>query len=716
MRISQQALLWLGISIFAVLTLSSACMGQASSASQAASPVTTDWSNHQVIFSKPATAEQAERVQRDPRYWQQQLGQLSAKGTNGVLAPNLQPGSHPGGNQKLIRDWAQDMGSNATVGAANYPAKFAFATATANCASAPQPDFVVYSTGKHGLPGHADIVAYDNLYSGCSGTVPSVYWAYDTGFTDNTSPVFSRDGSQIALAADAGGGSSSLMLLKWALSTTESVTAPMVLSRTPNASYPSCVAPCYTSIQLVALGGGNDTDTRSSVFYDYKNDTAYVGDDAGFVHKFTPVFLGVPTELRTGGWPVQVNLGNLLSLNPALASPVHDSSSGNVFVADAGGFLYRVDPTGTVTVSGQLDFSTTNDGGPGIVQGPVVDSTFGEVYVFAPSDGSGACPGLADCAAVYELTTSFVTGDVGSEAVVGNSTVEPATPSPMYIGAFDSTYQNSVAPPTGNLYVCGGTGGSPALFQVAIHAGAFTTVTQGPTLSASPITQCSPVTDVLNASVSGGATEWIFAGVQAGGIATGCSGGCLFNFKDTPWQPSTAYTVGQEVVDSHFQIQVVSVAGTSGATAPSWATIPGHVITDGSVHWLDQGTQSVAPPAWAPNFTYVKGSKILASGNVQLATTHGTSGGTIPSFNPIPGGTTSDGTEVWTSVGAIGTASLHVAGGTSGIIFDNIVGSGTLAGASQVYFSTLSDQPCVTSGTSTGTGGCAVQASQSALQ
>ena len=42
---------------------------------------------------------------------------------------------------------------------------------------------------------------------------------------------------------------------------------------------------------------------------------------------------------------------------------------------------------------------------------------------------------------------------------------------------------------------------------------------------------------------------------------------------------------------------------------------------------------------------------------------------------------------------------LHLpsAGGTSGFIFDNTVQS--LAGASQVYFSTLSNQTCTTSGT-----------------
>jgi hypothetical protein len=58
------------------------------------------------------------------------------------------------------------------------------------------------------------------------------------------------------------------------------------------------------------------------------------------------------------------------------------------------------------------------------------------------------------------------------------------------------------------------------------------------------------------------------------------------------------------------------------------------------------------------------------------------------------------------------TAGLAVAGGSSGIIIDNI---STAAGASQIYFSSLSNQTCAGNGTTgNGTGGCAVQASQSA--
>jgi hypothetical protein len=53
-----------------------------------------------------------------------------------------------------------------------------------------------------------------------------------------------------------------------------------------------------------------------------------------------------------------------------------------------------------------------------------------------------------------------------------------------------------------------------------------------------------------------------------------------------------------------------------------------------------------------------------------------------------------------------------VTGGASGVVLDNTVGAGTLAGASQVYFTPLGNQACTTSG---GNGGCAIQASQSSL-
>ena len=695
MRMNQRRFLGLGISILGVLTLSPALLGQVPKESEAGFP--TDWSNHHLIFSKPATAEQAWRVQQDPRYWQQIARRAPAAmrepETGGGLVPELQLDSREGLGEspRINKDWRRSLGSGGTVGAGNYPAKFSFQITSASCAGgAAQPDFVVFGTGVVGSSSQATIVAEDNLYSGCSGdgTVPSFYWSYNTGGTVNTSPVLSIDGSSIAFV-QLSGSTSTLVLLKWAESG-RSATGPLTLmSETSAANYLTCAAPCMITLPLQTPDGAQE-DTYSSVFYDYGLDTAYVGDNAGYLHRFHPVFHGAPAEVA-GGWPVLVNS----SAPTALTSPVYDYSLGYVYVADNGGFLYKVTSAGVVTKSGQLDFSHEFDSGPGIVQGPIVDSTAGYVYVFATSDGSKSCTGGADCSAVYELPANFSGGATGSKAVAGASTVEPTKPNPMYIGALDSTYESSVNG-TGNIYVCGNTGGPPILYQIPVVAGTFGTVNPGPVIS-DDTTPCSPVADILNPNVAGGATERMFASAANGGISSGCEGGgCVFNFKDTPWQPSTNYAVGQEVVDSQFQIHAVATAGTSGTVPPSWSTSVGGSNTDGGdggVLWVDQGVPSaVTPAAWAANTTYNVDNLILDSNdNIELCLYSfgsGKSGGTAPAWS-TPGTFLGDNDVGWENLGAIATAALAEAGGTSGIIIDNTVSSATLAGTSNIYFSTL---------------------------
>jgi hypothetical protein len=715
---------WLGISILALLTLSSALLGQASRDPGTVGHAISDWSNHHVVFSKPATAERAALVEKDPRYWQQIRSQLPAlpagqtdrvetdrTETEPVLAPEW---TFPprGGKQQPTGLWSEDMGSNATVGAGNYPAKFSLNNDPTefSCSS----DFVVYSTGLQGTTGQASLVAYNNLYAGCTGTVPSIYWAYDTFAADLTSPVFGYGGTQLAVVQQNAAGHGVLMLLKWKAEPTETITHPGQMRNASNAEYATCTAPCKTLFYLED-DPGPPAGTGSSVFYDYGHDTAYVGDSLGYLHRFHPVFDGTPAEYTADGWPLLVSQTVPAT---ALTSPVHDSVTGSVFVEDTGGFLYSVSPLGVINKSDQLDFSTSNDSGPGFVQGPIVDSAAGQVYLFAASDGSGGCsPTGADCSGVYQLPTSFTTIDASSvlsEAVVGNSSVPPTPPSPMYIGAFDSTYLSS-EDATGHVYVCGNTGGAPTLYQISIGDAVLGTVTPGPIL-ASGTSPCSPVTDVFNPNIVAGATEWVFASAQNGGLSSGCStGGCIFNFKDTPRLPSTVYSVGQEVLDSNLHVEVVTSA--TGPTSPGtlfWNITLGGTTTDGDVKWLDQGAATaVTPAAWAAARHYPKGTEILdPAGNIELvtSTTSDISGGTIPTFKATAGLTTTDGTITWINAGAIATAALSVTGGTSGIIIDNTVT--TEAGTSQVYFSTLGNQTCTTSG---GTGGCAVQASQSTL-
>src|SRR3984957_5603188 len=499
--------------LLVLVTLGWVLTGQAAKPAQHHTTLVTDWSHRHLIFSQPASPQALRVAAENPRYWQQQYRGMprflsSADKGSDAQESALARWWHAK-RRKFHRDWAEDLGLGASMGPTNFPAKFSFDISQATCASDPSPDFVIFPTGLASSGTQASVVAYDNLYAGCGGTKPQVYWAYDTGGQILTSPTYSLDGSQVAFVQTSG-GVGSLVLLKWAAAATESVTGPMTLTPVANGAYPTCSAPCMTTLNLQNGLGGNTDDTTSSVFYDYTNDIGWVGGTGGYLHQFAGLFNGTPGEVLTGGFPVLGNSG------ATLANPVYEHRSANVFVEDTDGFFYRVaSGSATVTQSAQLDF------GRAIADGPIVDAAGQVVYVFASSDGSGNCVGNADCAAVYQLSTSFVAGDSGSEVTVGESPVSGiGTPSPLYSGGFDSTYLASHG--TGNLYVCGNTGGAPVLYQVPISVGTMGAGIAGPPLSNST-TPCSPVTDIQNPNAAGGTTEWVFVSAQLNGVSTNCA-------------------------------------------------------------------------------------------------------------------------------------------------------------------------------------------------
>lgn len=704
MRQNAARLVRVGVSFLGISTLGLILTLHAAGPAQQGFP--TDWSHRHLIFSQPTTAEQVGAVANDLRYWQQWYRQNVARPLPREVVEYGE--ANLDSDRRFIAgsrgDWQQDLGSGANAGADVFPAKYSFSTNAASCT-----DFVVFPTGLAGVSGpsgQATIIAYDNLYSGgcTSGTVPSVYWAYNTGAAQVlTSPAISIDGTQVAFVQSyAVGGPAALVLLKWAASTTETVSNPQTLTPVSNALYRACTAPCMTQIFLVDSHNNQIDDRTSSVFPDYYNDVMYVGGALGWLHKINGAFHGTPGEVTTNGFPVQVNTTTYIT------SPVRDQVTGNVFVGDASGFLYSVTNNNppVVTQSKQVDF------GVGLVSGPIVDSTAGKVYVFSSGDGSTSCGG-SPCSAVFKFGTSFTQGQAGSEAIVGTSS---ATPNPLYAGGFDSTYLAS-SNATGNLYVCGNTGGSPTLYQVPILNGNMGTVLTGPTLT-SATAACSPVSDIANANATPNPNEWIFAGVKGSGSGNNCaSAGCVMQFVDKQWAASTAYVVGQEVLDTHFQIQVVRVAGTSKSTNPVWSTTVGATTSDNTIRWLNQGPLVASYATWQASHPYTAGQEIVDSnGNIQLVIVTGNSkAGTHPTWSKVINGVTNEGVGLvrWRNVGAMATASIAAAGGSGGIILDNTVGTGTMKGASQVYFFTQGNQ--TTCGTSSNVG-CAVQASQSALQ
>ena len=565
--------------------------------------VPTDWSHRHMVFSPPGSPMEAFNLSGNPRYVQQWLRR------------NVERRHRRHGN--LHADWSQSMGAGATVGAGQYPAKYSYDATVDDCTK----DFVVFNTGLAGAPGQASIIAYNNLYFGCTGTVPSVYWAYDTSGTISTSVTLSLDGTQLAFVQTQG-GKATLVLLKWKASATDSATTPTVLSTLiTNINYRGCPAPCMTTLTFT----GNPKDTYSSPYYDFTplSDTLYVGDDAGSLHQFTGLFAPLATPAESAApWPVHVAV-------VPLSGPVFDSTTGNVFVttswqqsSDSGGRLAAVcakspcdgknngfvtTAIGTITPSNVLGPTAAGSppachppgtSGDGVgttmrLDAPLVDSVAGRVYAFLGNDGNGNSAVIQFSTTV--ISTQFFFHSCGiMESTIGTGSTTGAE-IPVFAGSFDNLYFTSDGggSPSGNLYVCGNTSGNATLYQVRITSNAMaasgtlvlTVSTGNPT--------CSPVTEVFSSS-----TDWIF----------------------------------------------LSVDSLSSTSSP--VNCPSNLVG------------------------------CLMSFSVPT-----TLGGTLPA------GT---------------TATLAASGGTSGVVIDNTVASGTLA-TSQIYFSTL-------------TGGTAVQASQALLK
>jgi len=437
--------------------------------------------------------------------------------------------------------------AGATVQPNMYPAKYSFNSTTASCS-----DFVVYPMGTAGATGAASIVAFTNLYTaGCSGTVPSAYWGYNTGGMVTTSPVLSVDGTQVAYI-QVSGTTASLVLLKWAANN-GTPTLPVTLTSVGATSYRGCTAPCMVTLAF----SGNYNDTFSAPFYFYNGDTVYVGDDSGYLHKFTGVFASTPTEVGSP-WPVRLSTTNKLS------SPVYDIGSGYVIVGDFGGVLH------SVTASSGAVHGTASTGGDVIADGTLVDSSAGKLYAFVTTLGGNN--------SVYQLPTNFTTTTGNSVKSVGTG----AAGYYLYSGTFDNVYYSS-STATGNLYVVGNTGATNGanLYQIPITSSVMgtpaTAVTNLSVNGARPwpsplIEFCNNGASACTASTSAttAGTDYIFFSVNRGaktGCTTAAGNGCVLSYNVTT----------TTVTQSNTGLNVTTPSAGNGC----WAT--GGIVIDNSV-------------------------------------------------------------------------------------------------------------------------------------
>jgi hypothetical protein len=469
-----------------------------------------------------------------------------------------------------------------------FPAKFGASLTAADCTH----DFVVYPTGQAGSTTAATIIAYNNIYvgtGGCETSDPAVYWAYNThtGYTVTTSPILSRDGTQVAFM-ESTASTAELVLVKWAGSTTNSFSSPAAPTlEASGAAYEACTGASTPCMYRIGFGNGNN-DSLSSPFYDYANDVIYVGDDSGYLHRFTGVFLGAPAEVTTGGWPIQVGTAQL-------SSPVYDYTSGYVFVGNMTGTLYSVVGGAAASVHGSAAI------GDAIADGPVVDSTEHVVYAFVTTGTVGE-PGSN---VIYQFSTAFTGYGTPGFVAIGTGGAGYY----LYNGMFDNTYFQS-ANGTGNLWVVGNTGVTTgaSLYRVGVSggnlSGSSTAVVNNLTPNATGAYPWpSPLTEFYNA-VAG--IDYVFFSVNRGN-KTGCTNtaghGCIMSYNiNNPASPTLAgaqdyttpggsgcWATGGIVIDNDAnttgasQIYFIGLDGTAaggpkGATSSHCAASTGYTV------------------------------------------------------------------------------------------------------------------------------------------
>lgn len=109
--------------------------------------------------------------------------------------------------------------------------------------------------------------------------------------------------------------------------------------------------------------------------------------------------------------------------------------------------------------------------------------------------------------------------------------------------------------------------------------------------------------------------------------ATANAGPNQFTAQAAARANSTAYSKGAIAIDSNGNLQLCTTAGTSGSSVPTWNATIGSTTQDGSVTWTNRGT-----PA---NWKYISN---VPAGDAQAYLSDGTVGDVeMYSFNPVTG-------------------------------------------------------------------------------
>jgi hypothetical protein len=501
------------------------------------SPRFRDWSTRHAIYSQTGTSAALEAARNDPRAifrWreaeQREFDQRQARSFREFpirRQPRRFPLRTPAGMQ---RDWSIYLG---TAGTANsmYPAKYTFdVTAAPSCAN----DFIVFPVNAVGSATQANIVAFNNLYSGTAGgngvcnravtgndtgVAATVMWSYNVQSVINggvpNSPVLSFDGTRVAFVESAAGKQAHFHVLAWKsgdgkVANVQSTGSPLKINAF-SATAPAAGSGKATDLvlsTLLAIG----PDTLSSPYVDYANDLAYVGNDAGYLFRIKNVFC-TTGACGTAQPAIDLTWGTAGAVHVCtgqLTAPVLNFFNLNIYVGCSDGKLYAISQAGTVASLAVGDGVTAKTYG-GIVDPPIVDGLNGYIYAVSGSANSGAIGVLVQAKADFSSSVAVPIG-------LGNQcNIHAPTPNNAYFTSITSAgalmYVSGVST-TGTVnQPCTAASGGTA--TVELYAATFTAtgvMTSGAPAHAfadggGPGYEWSPLAEFYNATT---ATDWLF--------------------------------------------------------------------------------------------------------------------------------------------------------------------------------------------------------------
>ncbi len=525
-----------------------------------------------------------------------------------------------------------------------------------------------------GANGQASIFAFNELYKTTCSNVPSVYWAYNTGSgsTVATAPALSFDGSQIAFIQSSAAGVASLVLVKWRANTTGRIVTGSLATSSPEVTLTSGT---FTQADVGVRISGTDIPAGDTITSVLSGTTANLAAAPSAAHAAEPLEItadaidapGVPPTAAsasayrscTAPCMYAIPFGN--AHNDTNSFPFYDySGSDLLFAGDDTGDLHKFEGVFNGTPS-----EVTTGGWPATVSTASLPLS---TSVYDPNSqlafvGEGHVAGATDDGHFHSVSS---TGTVTTSGPAGDALCHGVgyTEGPI----LDPSATVSGATIAGTLYIgcdhdvgtdtCGTSGNNACLRQFAesgISGGIGTSEALGAQADAE---MYAGAFDHIYLSASGPTGNLYFCGNPAGGV--------------TLYRVPISNNVMGTPVTIHALSTTTSAAGVECSPITEFYNSSG-TPTD----WLFMSE----PNTPAMNTGTCTGTGCVYSYNATTA---------------IAAGTTA-------------TAALPSANGSSGIVVDD---NSSTTGASQVYFSTLGNETCATSG---GTGGCAIQAAQNGL-